>query len=114
LRTLRHTAASLIKISCDLAGEHQNTVTVDRCVLGVNQFFIDLIQYAHRHPEANLLRWWSERQCAEPLRFGTVSMHRVRADAHGIYAEGTRRVGFFLEYDRGTEALPVLADKAQR
>jgi hypothetical protein len=83
-------------------------------LLGVNQFFIDLIAYARNHTNASLLRWWSERQCAVPLRFGSASMHRVRADGHGIFEEGQHRVGFFLEYDRGTESLPVLAEKAQR
>ncbi|GAB3868141.1 replication-relaxation family protein [Dactylosporangium cerinum] len=83
-------------------------------LLGVNQFFIDLIAYARRHPAATLVRWWSERQCAAPLRFGMVSMYRVRADGHGIYEEGDRRVGFFLEHDRGTESVPVLVEKAQR
>ncbi|WP_426509597.1 replication-relaxation family protein [Dactylosporangium sp. McL0621] len=82
--------------------------------LGVNQFFADLIVYARHHDNAALLRWWSEVQCCEPLRFGAVSMHRVRADGHGVFVEGKRRVAFFLEYDRGTESLSVLADKADR
>jgi hypothetical protein len=59
---------------------------------GVNQFFIDLISHARRTPGAAVVRWWSERQCAEPLRFGVVGMYRVRADGHGIYVEGERRV----------------------
>lgn len=83
-------------------------------LLGVNQFFVDLIAYARRRPSAALVRWWSERQCAAPLRFGTVSMYRVRADGHGIYEEDGRRVAFFLEYDRGTESVPVLVEKARR
>ncbi|MFD0583076.1 replication-relaxation family protein [Dactylosporangium darangshiense] len=81
---------------------------------GVNQFFIDLIAHARHTPDAGVMRWWSERQCAEPLRFGSVSMHRVRADGHGIYAEGQRRIAFFLEYDRGTESVPLLLDKLKR
>jgi hypothetical protein len=70
--------------------------------------------YSRRNTTAEVVRWWSERQCAEPLRFGSVSMHRVRTDAHGIYAEDQRRIAFFLEYDRGTESVPVLVDKLQR
>lgn len=81
---------------------------------GVNQFFIDLIAHARHTPDAGMMRWWSERQCAEPLRFGSVSMHRVRADGHGIYAEGQRRIAFFLEYDRDTESVPQLLDKVKR
>ncbi|MFF5230707.1 replication-relaxation family protein [Dactylosporangium sp. NPDC000521] len=83
-------------------------------LLGVNQFFVDLIAYARRRPDDALLRWWSERQCAAPLRFGSVSMHRVRADGHGIYQEGDRRVAFFLELDRATESVPTLVEKVQR
>ncbi|WP_344514936.1 replication-relaxation family protein [Dactylosporangium maewongense] len=55
-----------------------------------------------------------ERQCAAPLRFGSVSMHRVRADGHGIYQEGDLRVAFFLELDRATESVPTLVEKVQR
>jgi hypothetical protein len=36
------------------------------------------------------------------------------AATHGILAEGDRRVAFFLEYDRGTESIPVLIEKFRR
>ncbi|WP_433213211.1 replication-relaxation family protein [Dactylosporangium sp. CS-047395] len=83
-------------------------------LLGVNQFFTDLLGHTRQHTNARLVRWWSEHQCAEPLRFGTRTMYRVRSDGHGVYDENDRRLAFFLEYDRGTESLRLLAAKLRR
>lgn len=39
---------------------------------------------------------------------------RVRPDGHGIWTDGGRTVGFFLEYDLATEPLTVLIEKIAR
>ena len=49
--------------------------------------------------------WWSERRAT--AAFGAI----VRPDGYGEWVQHGRRVGFFLELDRGTEPLPRLVDK---
>jgi hypothetical protein len=67
-------------------------------LLGVNQFFSDLLAGARRHPGARLLRWWSAR------RASTAHAGRIHPDGHGIWAAGDRPpVGFWLENDQSTE-----------
>lgn len=74
--------------------------------VGVNGFFTTLIA-ASRHPNApgQLTAWWSEARCAR--HFGDL----VRPDAYGRWRQVDREVEFFLEFDFGTEALPILASK---
>lgn len=72
---------------------------------GANQFFIDLITHARTRPEARLLRWWSTARTASALG------RRVYPDGHGVWGHRDRQVGFFLEYDTGTEPISVLLDK---
>ncbi|MGH3867845.1 MAG: replication-relaxation family protein [Pseudonocardiaceae bacterium] len=74
--------------------------------VGVNGFFTTLIA-ASRHPNApgHLTAWWSEARCAR--HFGDL----VRPDAYGRWRQADREIEFFLEFDFGTEALPVLASK---
>ena len=84
-----------------------------RHLLGTNQFFVDLAAYARRAgwPDPNvsdgngLDTWRSE---AEITKFYE---NRVRPDGYGCWAEDGCRLGFYLEYDTGTEPLWVLADK---
>jgi hypothetical protein len=73
-------------------------------LLGVNSFFTDLIGHARTHPGSRLQRWWSEPETAR--RF--VGVH---PDGHGLWRDGDHLVGFFLEYDTGTEDLPRLVAK---
>jgi hypothetical protein len=88
-------------------------------LLGVNQFFTDLAGYARAHPEAMLERWWPAARLTsmsgfmEPGDSPTLLVRtpRVRPDGHGIFTEHERRVPFYLEYDTGTEPLPVLIAK---
>ncbi|HET8659182.1 MAG TPA: replication-relaxation family protein [Micromonosporaceae bacterium] len=79
--------------------------------LGVNQFFTDLAGYARTHSGAWLQRWWSEQRCAQPGAFGTTVISPVRPDGHGVFADGGRRVAFFLEWDAGGEQLLILVSK---
>ncbi|MGH3826315.1 MAG: replication-relaxation family protein [Pseudonocardiaceae bacterium] len=74
--------------------------------IGVNGFFTTLVA-ASRQPSAagQLTAWWSETRCAR--HFGDL----VRPDAYGRWREASREVEFFLEFDFGTEALPILASK---
>ncbi|WP_433304260.1 replication-relaxation family protein [Actinoplanes sp. CA-030573] len=65
---------------------------------GVNQFFIDLLAHARHHGGTRLLRWWSAART-----FATVN-HNTRPDGHGVWQDGARQVGFFLEHDTGTES----------
>lgn len=73
---------------------------------GTNGVFTALIARA-RHTDASdrVTAWWSEARCAH--HFGDV----VRPDAYGRWQEADREIDWFLEFDFGTEALPVLASK---
>jgi hypothetical protein len=74
-------------------------------LVGVNGFFCALAQHARHHQDAELERWWSEHRCTQ--HWGGL----VRPDGFGRWREHHRRVDFFLEYDRGTEAPHRLAGK---
>jgi hypothetical protein len=85
---------------------------------GVNQFFIDLITQSRARPETRLLRWWSTARTASALG------RRVYPDGHGVWRDSRRdphsdprsgrdQVGFFLEYDTGTEPISVLLEKVR-
>ncbi|WP_319462632.1 replication-relaxation family protein [Micromonospora sp. RTP1Z1] len=89
-------------------------------LLGVNGFFTNLAGHARTHPDSTLVRWWPAARCqqtgafAEPGDDVTAFAYtaRSRPDGHGIWAEGGRRVAFFLEFDLGTERpLSRLVDK---
>jgi hypothetical protein len=63
--------------------------------LGANAFFVDLVVASRtRGHEEGLVEWRSAAACARG---------RFRPDGYGGYRRGPWRVGFFLEYDRGTE-----------
>ncbi|HYS38623.1 MAG TPA: replication-relaxation family protein, partial [Pseudonocardiaceae bacterium] len=83
-------------------------------LLGANQFFIDLAAHARTHPDAELLRWWCDRQCQ---RFGVFVPHLympVRPDGFGVWRDGERVSTFFVEHDTGSEKLSVLLGKVAR
>jgi len=67
-------------------------------LLGVNQFFVDLAAHARAHPGARLARWWSEPRATSMFR-------GIRPDGHGLWQAGGHTVGFFLEFDTGSENL---------
>ncbi|HEY2791623.1 MAG TPA: replication-relaxation family protein [Micromonosporaceae bacterium] len=87
-------------------------------LLGINQFFTDLVGYARTEPGAVLERWWPASRLQSSAAFyqrgddaGVMLAGRgVRPDAHGIWVERSR-VAFYLEYDTGTETLGILVDK---
>lgn len=83
-------------------------------LLGVNQFFTDLAGWGRTRVSSRLERWWPEQRCAEPGAFGTTLISPVRPDGHGIFAEGRRRVAFFVEFDTGFEQHSVLLSKVSR
>jgi hypothetical protein len=74
-------------------------------LVGVNGFFCALAHHARHHPGAELERWWPEHRCA--AHWGGL----VRPDGYGRWREHHRRIDFFLEYDRGTQASQRLAGK---
>lgn len=74
-------------------------------LVGVNEFFVSLSAHARRHPDATVVDWLTE---AEATKW---SEGRVDPDAFGEWQEGQRRLEFFVEYDRGTEALSRLVGK---
>ena len=74
-------------------------------LLGINEFFIQLLVHARHHPQTRLARWWSERDTS--AAYG----RRIHPDGHGVWIAGGRSVGFFLEYDTGTEPLGRLVGK---
>jgi hypothetical protein len=79
-------------------------------LLGVNQFFTDLAGHARQHG-GQLQRWLSAAQCAQPWALGDVPFPGVKPDGHGVWAENDTVTPFYLEWDSGTEPLPVLTDK---
>ncbi|ROO60324.1 protein involved in plasmid replication-relaxation [Micromonospora sp. Llam0] len=74
-------------------------------LLAVNDFFVSLLVHARHRPNAALTRLWSERSTTGS--FG----HRIKPDGHGVWRDGDRETGFFLELDRGTEPIGRLIDK---
>ncbi|MGC4808753.1 replication-relaxation family protein [Micromonospora sp. DT233] len=77
-----------------------------RHLLGVNEFFTDLYAHTRTHPHARLERWWSEQHAT--AAYGAAG---VQPDGHGVWTVGDTTVGFFLEYDNGTEPLGRLLAK---
>jgi Replication-relaxation len=75
-------------------------------LLGVNGFFTDLYGQARRSPGACLHRWWGEAQAT-----AVYALAGIHPDGHGIWEADGRTVGFFVEHDRGTEALRVVIAK---
>ena len=73
--------------------------------VGANQVFVDLLAHARTHPGARLARWWG------PVRAAAATGQRVHPDGHGVWTEGGCQVGFWLEYDTGTEPLHRLVAK---
>ena len=76
--------------------------------VGCNGFFTHLIAASRAAQCAGwLTAWWSEARCAR--HFGDL----VRPDGYGRWHEHATgaEVEWFLEFDFGTEALPVLASK---
>ncbi|GAB3147216.1 hypothetical protein GCM10027290_30150 [Micromonospora sonneratiae] len=71
-----------------------------RHLLGVNDFFTDLLAHAKSNPQARLDRWWSEQHATDA--YGGAG---VQPDGHGVWTVGDATVGFFLEHDNGTEPL---------
>lgn len=69
--------------------------------VGVNGFFTRLVA----DDSGQLELWWSERHCAR--RWG----HVIVPDGYGHWRQGGQAIGFWLEYDRGTESLADLVDK---
>ncbi len=74
-------------------------------LLGVNQFFCALANYARANPGCKLARWWHERAATK------VCGDLVHPDGHGEWCQDGRSLRFWLEYDTGTETLPRLFEK---
>jgi hypothetical protein len=72
-----------------------------------NEFFVRLAEYARRHGEARLDRWWSEQVTAKQYR-------TITADGHGLFSVDGMTVGFFLEADTGSEPLGRVVAKLDR
>lgn len=75
-------------------------------LLGTNQLFIDLIDYARSDEHARLVRWWSEQHT-----MAVFARSGIQPDGHGVWAAAGRQVGFFVEHDRGTEPLGTVLRK---
>src|SRR2546421_5237038 len=80
-------------------------------LLGVNQFFIDLHAHARIHPDAWLLRWWSEQHATAVFNRSQTRKAQIHPDGHGVWTAAGYTVGFFLEHDRGTEDVPRVLRK---
>jgi hypothetical protein len=83
-------------------------------MLGRNQFFVALAAHAREHG-GELREWLNEAQAAADLvrglLVGGIWDRLPHPDGAGTWAEDGRQVSFLLEYDTGTEHLPVLAAK---
>jgi Replication-relaxation len=81
---------------------------------GRNQFFVALVAHAREHG-GQLAEWRNETQAAAhavgDLLVGGLWDRLPRPDGAGTWAEDGREVSFLLEFDLGTEHLPVLAGK---
>ena len=77
-------------------------------LLGVNQFFIDLIAHTRSHPGAHLVRWWSEQHATAAYSRGKGGIH---PDAHGVFTVAGAEVGFFLEFDNATSDIACVIKK---
>jgi hypothetical protein len=81
---------------------------------GANWFFVALARHARTHG-GDLSRWMGERATADWLYgFGSqpgVPDGRPHPDGMGIWAEDGTDLVFVLEYDTGTEHLPILVGK---
>ncbi|MGC5054665.1 replication-relaxation family protein [Micromonospora sp. DT48] len=75
-------------------------------LLGVNQFFTDLIATARRTGGAQLSRWWSEQHATT-----VYAQAGIRPDGHGVWTVGDTSTGFFLEHDNDTENLARVVAK---
>jgi hypothetical protein len=74
-------------------------------LLGINSLFSRLANRCRQITDAALEIWWGEVRCAAtwaPI---------VRPDGFGVLRLGRRRLSFFLEFDRGSEELDVVATK---
>ncbi|MEV0269811.1 replication-relaxation family protein [Hamadaea sp. NPDC050747] len=69
--------------------------------IGVNEFFIRLHTYARHHAGHELNQWWSEQQAA-------AGFPDVHPDAYGQWTADEHRVGFFLEFETGSQHPPAL------
>jgi len=78
-------------------------------LLGVNQFHIDLLAHTRVCPGTTLQRWWSEQHTT--VAYATTGQTLIHPDGHGIWRAGRTQVGYFLEYDTGSEDLPRLVGK---
>jgi hypothetical protein len=74
-------------------------------LIGVNGFFTDLAASARHTPGTELRTWWSEQRCR------AIGGDLVRPDGHGIWAASGMAIGFWLEWDTGTEKRHQVAAK---
>lgn len=109
-RYARHTSVTAMpsKVQAPLPTLlHQRQHTV-----GVNSFFL---AWLDRRPpgSSKLLSWLSAAEAAVRFERGGQRLW-LRPDGTGHVLAGGRTCSFFLEWDRGTERLPVLAAKLAR
>lgn len=65
-------------------------------LLGVNRFFVSLVEASFRFPDHGLEKWVPERVVQSKNNW-------VRHDGYGRYQHSGGTCDFYLEYDRGTE-----------
>lgn len=75
-------------------------------LLGVNQFFTDLMATARRTVDTRLSRWWSEQHATT-----VYAQAGIRPDGHGVWTTDGTSTGFFLEHDNDTENLARVVAK---
>jgi hypothetical protein len=79
---------------------------------GASWFFVAIARHAREHGGGELLSWLSEQEATARLYETTWDAERSpHPDGLGIWAEQGRDICFLLEYDTGSEHLPLLSDK---
>ncbi|HEX4754878.1 MAG TPA: replication-relaxation family protein [Candidatus Dormibacteraeota bacterium] len=94
----------------DLPWRHERVMALQDSItlrhrVGCNGFFTALLRDARGTSDRQLGAWWSASYCA--AQWGELA----RPDGYGVWHEDGARVPFILEYDRGTESGPRLAEK---
>ncbi|GAA1673536.1 hypothetical protein GCM10009765_23600 [Fodinicola feengrottensis] len=117
--TIDDAGAALIAAERELVLASGNALRVRRAVLaaspqlahrvGANEFFVQLYAYSRTH-RGQLVAWLNPEQTHEQYPPYNA---RLRCDGHGAWREDGRTVGFYLEYDTGTESQSVLLDKIE-
>lgn len=109
-RYARHTVLTVLPTT--LSGPLPTLLQQFEHTAGANSFFVSWLRQAPAGGP-RLVTWLNAAEAA--VRFDSAGSRRwLRPDGSGTVIAGERRFPFLLEWDRGTERLPVIASKLAR